>query len=128
MFRPKFRSPEELERYSRLQMWGCIIIVVLFSFLAISHSVHKKRLFSREKALALAAYPAGHAHRAFIEQRHKRCFQYNYAPKTRNRPQGFNRKGYRRCLEIGPAEWLRERRDIRAREQRELQEMLRGTE
>ncbi len=123
MILPKFKDSDERSKFLQWRLRVvAILAVIIFGFM-VYQSFHEKGLSSQEKQLAIEDYSNDPHRLSKIEEWHEECFQIGYKRKTRTKPEQFDRERYRRCLDISPEEWLRERREIRLQEEREKREL-----
>ncbi len=118
MFRPRFRNPQEELKYNRFRMRAAVFILAMVFLMMIRQTIHEKRLSGKEKQSALAESASDYVQRGRIEKHHEKCFDYNYRMASRSHSEYFDREGYRKCLKIGPREWLEERRARKAAEKK----------
>ncbi len=108
--RYRFKTAEEFEKYNKLQIWSVVIIIIILFVIFIKRNIHESKMSAKEKQLALDEAPVDYEVWQLIKKRHDECFKYNYYGGGKFSSPRFNRKDYRKCLDIGLEKWLKEKR------------------
>jgi len=105
--------------FKRFGPWPFLIMAAVIFIMIGVHLHRENSLAETEKQLAfeecLKTNPDGGC-REQIDKYHEECFRGNYYRGSRSNPGGFDRAGYRRCLELGLAAWQQENREKLAAE------------